>query len=67
LAFGRDDRHERADVVEIFGSGIVGIGIAVSGHDQPPVGGQSVIDSAHRPGAPDEQGHDIAREDDDVF
>ena len=67
LAFGRDDRDERADVMEILGPGIVGIGIAVSGHDKPPVRGQGVIDGAYRPGTPDEQGYDVAREDDDIF
>ena len=67
LAFRGDNRDQRADVVEIFGSGIVSIGIAVRGHDQPPVGGQGVIDGAHRPGAPDEQGNDVTGEDDDIF
>ena len=53
--------------MEVLGSRIVRIGIAVGGHDQSPVGGQGMIDGAHRSGAPDEQGNDIAREDDDVL
>ena len=67
LAFRRDDRDERADVMEILGPRIVGIGIAMGGHDQPPVGGQGMIDGSHRSGATNEQGDDVAREDDDVL
>ncbi len=67
LAFGRDDRDERADVMEILGPRIVSIGIAMGGHDQSPVGGQRVIDGAHRSRASDEEGDDVAREDDDVL
>ena len=67
LALGRDDRDQRADVMEILGPGIVGIGVAMGGHDQPAVGGQRVIDGAHRARATDEQGDDVAREDDDVL
>ena len=33
LAFRRDDRDERADVMEILRPGIVRIGIAMGGHD----------------------------------
>ena len=33
LALGRNDRHERPDVVEVLGPGIVRIGIAMGGHD----------------------------------
>ena len=67
LAFRRDDRDERADVVEILGPRIVSIRIAMGGHDQSAVGGQCVIDGAHRSRASDEQGDDVAREDDDVL
>src|SRR5215203_837661 len=67
LALGRNDRHERADVMEILGPGIVRIGIAMGGHDQAPVGGQGVVDGAHRSWATDEQSDDVAREYDDVL
>ena len=53
--------------MEILGSWIVSIGIAMGGDDQPPVGGQRVIDGAHRSRASDEEGDNVAREDDDVF
>jgi hypothetical protein len=53
--------------VEILGSRIVSVGIAMGGHDQAPVGGQRVIDGAHRSGASDEECDDVAREDDDVL
>src|SRR5215217_5489889 len=53
LAFGRDNGDERADVMEILGSGIVSIRITVSGHDQPAVGSQGVVDGAYRSRAPD--------------
>ena len=67
LAFGGDNRDQRADVMEILRSRIVSIGITVSGHDQSPVRGQGVIDGAHRPRAPNEQGNDVTREDDNIF
>jgi hypothetical protein len=67
LALGGDDRDERADVVEILGPRIICIGIAMGSHDQLPVGRQRVIDGAHRSRATNEQGDDVAREDDDVL
>ena len=42
-------------MVEVFRPRIVSIGIAVSGHDQSPVGGQGLIDGAHRSRASDER------------
>ena len=54
-------------MMEVLGSGIVGIGITVGGHDEPPVGGQGMVDGAHRSGTPNEQGNNVAREDDDIF
>ena len=67
LALGGDDRDQRADVMEILGPRIVCIGIAMGGDDQLPVGRQRVIDGTHRSGATNEQGDDVAREDDDVL
>jgi hypothetical protein len=67
LALGGDDRDERANVVEILGPRIICIGIAMGSHDQLPVGRQRVIDGAHRSRATNEQGDDVAREDDDVL
>ena len=67
LTLGGDNRHERTDVMKVFGARIVSVGITVSRHDQPSVRGQGVIDGPHRSGTPNEQGNNVAREDDDVL
>ena len=67
LAFGRDNPDERSDVMEILGTRIISVWIAMGSDDQSPVGSQRVIDGAHGPRATDEESDDVAREDDDVF
>jgi hypothetical protein len=67
LALRGNDGNERADVMEILRPRIIYIGIAMGSHDQLPVGRQRVIDGAHRSRATNEQGDDVAREDDDVL
>jgi hypothetical protein len=47
LALGRDDRDQRADVMEVLRARIICIGITMSGHDQLPVGRQRVIDGTY--------------------
>jgi hypothetical protein len=53
--------------MEILRPRIIYIGIAMGSHDQLPVGRQRVIDGAHRSRATNEQGDDVAWEDDDVL
>ena len=67
LALGGDDGDESADVMKVLGPGIIDLGIAMGSHDQLPVGRQRMIDGTHRSRATNEQGDDVAREDDDVL
>jgi hypothetical protein len=62
-----DDGDHRANVVKIFRLRIVRIRVAMRGDDHAAIGGQRVIDRAHRTRAADQKRDYVSRENDDVL
>lgn len=67
LPLRRNDRDQRPNVMEVFRPWIVGVGIPMGRDDHVSIGGQGVIDRAHRTGAPDQQGDYIPWKNDNIL